>query len=186
MHRGKSGTARQRRRGGAPGDGSRTTCPRSAVRAALLGLLLAIPVAAIGGDGPELRLRPPAQPAPQAQALEKRDDAAEARRSYEQERREDWRAWQLERGGAWRDWLRGRREAERARGEQSREDRLERRRPRREAKGGTLDTRLEQQWHRQRDLRDDRLGERGPSGLRSPGLGSRPGGPKRLVSPLRR
>ena len=181
MHHGKSGAAE---RGGARDEGSGVACRGQIVRAALLGLLLAVPAAAGAGEDPEPRLRPPAQAQPQAGVRKEPGDADEARRALERDRREGWQEWQRERGLTWREWLRVRRDAEGALREQRREDALEHRQPRREPPGRTLGERLDEQWRRQRRLHDDRPGS--PGRLENPALERRLGPPGRdALQPLR-
>lgn len=130
--------------------------PKAVLGAAMAALLalLALPAAAPAGDGPDLRPTP--GPDPQADWRARQQSEEAARRDFERERREDWRDWQFERGGALDELLRRREEAGRERTEGEREDWIGRHRVEPDRPGEGLNERLDQQWERQRELREGR------------------------------
>lgn len=117
---------------------------------------LALPVTAQGGDGPGVSVQPIPRPDPLAEWRAEQRDAAEARRAFEREEREDWLDWQRDRGGTYNRWRSERREAERELDERRRKDQLERRQPAPRRETPSLGQRLEEQWQRQLEISRER------------------------------
>lgn len=132
-------------------------CLGAGLRGAALAVLtaLALPFPAQGGDGPGVSVQPIPRPDPLAEWRAQQRDAAEARRAFERENREDWLDWQRDRGGTYNRWQSERREAERALREERRKDWLERQQPAPRRETPSLGERLDEQWRRQREIAEE-------------------------------